>query len=63
MLALVLTELLQLQLRGALGDADVRSVIALAARGTFEPDIFSFALFLRHATLFRPVIATAQRIK
>jgi hypothetical protein len=47
-LALMLTELLQFQLRGTLGNTDVRPVVPLPARSTLHPDILSLALLLSH---------------
>lgn len=47
-LALALTELLQLQLRCAFRHADTRAVIPLTALFALKPDIFSFALLLGH---------------
>jgi hypothetical protein len=56
MLALKLTELLQLQFRGAVSHADVGSIIALPTVLALKPNIFPFAFFSHTTLLCRSLI-------
>jgi hypothetical protein len=45
--------LLQLKLRRTFSYAHIRTVVTLAALGTFQPDILTFAFLLSHKILLR----------
>jgi hypothetical protein len=47
-LPLGFAKLLKFQLRRSFGYTDIRAIISLAAFLAFQPDVFSFTLFLRH---------------